>query len=172
LLADAPAKKAIDAVVLRKGKDVTLKEIVLPEPGPAQLKIYQCPSITDGTSNTILFGDYARSGANSVFSDGSVRYVPPINWWGWDGGETQSKVLTTTYRKEDRFTARYQEGTLVITLTGTLKNDKAALSQVKVIDGSKEYRYESLDKTAEEYRDKASDLLKSAEANKNNVQIK
>jgi hypothetical protein len=165
VLSTAPAKKAFNIVVLRKGKEIAIKDVTLPESAPNQgIKTYLCPS--DGTSNTIMVGEKLwQYGQNAVMADGSVR------WLGgdWTGDNVQSKLLTTTHRQDDRFTTRYQEGSLIITLTGTIKDNKAAVSQVKVIDGSKEYRYESIDKTPEEYRDKARDLVKSAESNRNPI---
>jgi hypothetical protein len=165
LLADAPAKKAFSAVVLRKGKEVAIKDVTLPETAAnTQLKIYQCPS--DGTCNTIMVGEKLwQYSQNAVMPDGSVRFLGG----DWLGENVQNKLLTTTHRQDDRFTTRYQEGSLIITLTGTIKDNKAAVSQVKVIDGAKEYRYESIDKTPEEYRDKARDLVKSAESNRNPI---
>jgi hypothetical protein len=161
-VADAPAKKAVSAVVLRKGKEVELKEITLPEAGPFNpIKIYQCPSdpkgitITDGTSNTILFGEGYRG-----LTDGNLGSVG-----------NDARPLTTTHRDGDRFTARYQEGNLVITLTGTVKDNKASVGGVKVIDGPKEYRFDALEKTPEEYRDKARALVGAAEKGQNPVKV-
>jgi hypothetical protein len=161
-VADAPAKKAVSAVVLRKGKEVELKEITLPEAGPFNpIKIYQCPSdykgptINDGTSNTLLFGESYRGIVDGKF--------------GWGGND--ARTLTTTFRDGDRFTARYEEGSLVITLTGTVKDKKASVGGVKVIDGGKEYRFDALEKTPEEYRDKARALAGAAEKGQNPVRV-
>ena len=80
-------------------------------------------------------------------------------------------MLTTTFRQEDRITARYQEGSLIITVTGLVKKDTVEVKTVKVIDGAIEHRYESIDKTPEEYRDKARDLVKAAEKNQDRIEI-
>jgi hypothetical protein len=169
LLNRAPEKKEIAVRVLRGGKEVDIKGISLPATGPAPIRTYLCPSqpfesMRDGTSNTILF----------PYSDGAVRGYSPYQWtWPNVGtvNQAQSSVFTTTYRQEDRFTARYQEGSLVITITGQMKNDVATVKAIKVIDGATEHRYESIDKTPEEYRDKARSLAKAAEKNQDRIEI-
>jgi PDZ domain len=158
-------KKTVTAKLMRAGKEVEVKEIEVPPGMSGPIRTYISPdSVRDGTSNTILF----------PFYDGSVRsYVP--SQWTWPGiatvNQAQSKILTTTYRQEDRFTARYQEGSLVITITGQMKNDVASVKTIKVIDGATDHRYESIDKTPEEYRDKARDLVKAAEKNQDRIEI-
>ena len=159
----APEKKDIAVRVLRGGKEVEVKGISLPAAGPTPIRTYISPdSIRDGTSNTLLIGDAWRYGAWAPNSNWATTVQP---------SEAQSKVFTTTFRQDDRFTARYQEGTLSITITGQMKNDAATVKAVKVIDGAIEHRYDSIDKTPEEYRDKARDLVRAAEKNQDRIQI-
>lgn len=162
LLNKLPEKKELTARVLRAGKEVDIKGILLPAGGPNSIRTYVCPS--DGTTNTLLFPEYYR------YSNGGQW---PNAWWTApvQTSEAQSKVLITTFRQEDRFTARFQEGSLVITVTGLVKKDIAEVKAVKVIDGAIEHRYESIDKTPEEYRDKARDLVRAAEKNQDRIEI-
>lgn len=163
MLRKTTEKKTVTAKVMRGGKEQEIKGIELLPHLSGRVPTYVCPSdIRDGTSNTILL------------SDGSVRRYNPYQWT-WPDYNTvnqgQSKVFTTTFRQEDRFTARYQEGSLIITITGQMKNDVATTKTIKVIDGTIEHRYESIDKTPEEYRDKARDLIKAAEKNQDRIEI-
>jgi hypothetical protein len=138
---------AAEAVVVRQGKRLTVPGVKLPAP-PRNVQLFN-PG--DGASNTLLFGE---------------RYSLPPGDWGAPprapkGYEVRSSgdVLATTFRHEDRFTSRLQEGSLVITITGTVKDGKAVVGGVKVQDGGVESRYPSLDKVPPEYRDKAAGLL-------------
>jgi hypothetical protein len=110
--------------------------------------IYICPSdpITDGTSNTIMFAE---------------KYT----------GTARSLVAATTFRRDDRFTTRYQEGSLIITVTGKLAGGKATVAHVKVQDGGVEHRYASLEKVPAEYRDKTEDLVQVSEKGQGMIEI-
>jgi hypothetical protein len=165
MLRSVTEKKTVTAKVMRGGKEVAIKGIEL-QPGMGQsIRTYILPdSIRDGTSNTTVIGDaYSRQWLNP--STNSFYMTPSQR------SEVQSKIMTTTFRQEDRFTARYQEGSLSITITGQMKKDVAEVKAVKVIDGAIEHRYESIDKTPEEYRDKARDLVKAAEKNQDRIEI-
>jgi hypothetical protein len=82
------------------------------------------------------------------------------------GGE--QGVLTTVFRTNDRFTARHQEGSLVITLTG----EGNKVKEIKVHDGREGGTYESLDKTPNAYRDKARHLVDMIEKANVKIEIK
>src|SRR5262249_17135571 len=90
--------------------------------------------IEDGSSNTLLLGEKGRA-----------------------------PVLATTHRSKERFTTRYQEGSLIITVTGTMAANKAKVGQIKVQDGGVEKFYPTLDKVPVEYQDKARDLIERTE---------
>ncbi len=148
------AKTPVDAVVLRKGKRVEIKGLSLPEPSglPAwnwdsayrPVQTFLAPrAIPDGTSNTLLLGEPVRN-----------------------------PVLTTTRRHKDRFTTRYQEGSLIITVTGNFAEGKATVGQIKVQDGGVEHRYPTLDKVPVEYQDKARDLIEAAEKSQGLIDLK
>jgi len=78
---------------------------------------------------------------------------------GWTVWSTDDPILTTTFREKERFTTRQQEGSLVLTVTGTVKDGKAAVRTIKVQDGTAESKYEALDKVPDEYRDKVARLI-------------
>lgn len=154
-LAGIPPKTAVDAVVLRKGKKVDVKGIALPETSAVPVPpapLYSSPSRpASGTSNTVYFLE--RSGKS------------------WDA-PVDSQVFITTFRQQDRFTTRYQEGSLIVTVIGKLTKGQAAVGQVKVQDGGVEHRYPTLDKVPPEYQDKVRDLLVVSEKGQGQIEIK
>jgi hypothetical protein len=81
-------------------------------------------------------------------------------------------VMTTVFRTDDRFTARHQEGNLVISVTGTVAGGKAATKTIIVQDGAKSEKYESADKVPEQYRDKVKNLVEMSEKGAAKVEIK
>jgi PDZ domain len=184
-LAATPANKAVDIVILRRGRRETLKGLQLPQakemrpgvgfgatgfdnlrdlplglgtglglgiggglgglPGGAQL-----PAIPEAPAAGVFQGD----GAIKLFVPGS----------GGKGG------MTTTFRTDDRFTSRHEEGSLVITVTGKVEDGQAKVMEINVQDGRESHKYESLDKVPEAYRDKAKHLV--ASVIKENVRIR
>jgi hypothetical protein len=153
LLADIKADKAVDAVVLREGKRIEVKGLSLPEGTvgfpPALNYGYTLPPqalwqkyIQDGTSNTIMLGEDWGG--------------PAQGWKVWSKGDP---ILATTFRSKERFTTRQQEGTLVLTVVGTLKDGKAAVGGITVREGSDEKKYDALEKVPAEYRDKVAHLI-------------
>jgi len=159
LLADIKPDRAVDAVVLREGKRVEVKGLSLPEGGlglpPALNYAYNDGSvrmippqalwqkyITDGTSNTLMLGEDWGG--------------PAEGWKVWSKGDP---ILATTFRSKERFTTRQQEGTLVLTVVGTLKDGKTAVGGITVREGSDEKKYDALEKVPAEYRDKVAHLI-------------
>jgi membrane-associated protease RseP (regulator of RpoE activity) len=161
-VAEIKADTPVDAVVLRKGKRETIKGLKLPE-GPARPggagfggffpggTIPAVPAIPGGAGVAPLGGGFAAAMA------------------GLPGG---GGVLTTTFRTNDRFTTRHQEGTLVITMTGKVADGKPNVSDIHVQDGRESHRYESVDKVPEEYRDKVKNLVEMLEKSSTRIDIK
>ena len=81
-------------------------------------------------------------------------------------------VLTTTFRGNDRFVTRHQEGSLVITLTGTLAGGKPSVSAIHVRDGGETNTYAGLDKVPELYRDKVKGLIEITEKGSGRLEVK
>src|SRR5262249_33440714 len=69
-------------------------------------------------------------------------------------------VMTTTFRTGDRFTTRYQEGSLIINVTGTVTDGQARPSEIHVQDGAVGNKYDSVDRVPARYRDKVEHLLR------------
>jgi len=169
-LTDIKADQKVDAVVLRKGKKETIKGISMPEakavdnehnpfgggnfPPPADIKI-----------------DIPNLLPPNVLPPGGLPpgFLPNVNGRlpaGVNG------VMTSTFITGDRFTTRHQEGSLIITVSGTVTDGKAKTSEIQVQDGNKTEKYESVDKVPEAYRDKVKNLVDMSEKNKVKVEIK
>jgi hypothetical protein len=142
LLDDIKPNKKIEAVVLRKGKRETIKELSLPE---AKEERPDLPGFDDIRVHPFLEGGLPGRG--------------PGGLPGFQGMPGDKGVMTTIFRAEDRFTTRHQEGTLVITVTGTVADGKAKVSDIRVQDGRESNKYQSVDKVPERYRDKVKNLV-------------
>jgi hypothetical protein len=179
-LAALTANKAIDAVVLRRGKRETLKDLRLPEvkgarPAPTPDPVpgangFAVPPRTPGVFGR-GFGGAARAlGGLQQVAPGESPARPrtgggnPVILFNADRSTAGSAaVLTTTFRTGDRFTSRHEEGSLVITLTGKLERGKAKVGEIQVQVGRETNRYDALETVPEAYRDKARHLLELAE---------
>jgi membrane-associated protease RseP (regulator of RpoE activity) len=145
------AKTPVDVVVLRKGKKETLKGLSLPEARAARR----------GRDWAVFppAGDVVVPGFR--FPEGVGAFVAP-------GGRG---VMTTTFRNNDRFTTRHQEGSLVITVTGKVSDGKAKAGEITVQDGGKSEKYTSVDKVPEQYRDKVKNLVEMSEKGQVHVEV-
>jgi beta-lactamase regulating signal transducer with metallopeptidase domain len=153
LVEEIKADKAINAVVLRKGKRETLKGLKLPE-----------AAARPGAG----LGLFPPGGpiANPL-GGGGIPAVAPAIPAGAAGG-----VMTTTFRNNDRFTTRHQEGSLVITVTGKVADGKTSVGEIQVQDGRESHIYESVDKVPKAYRDKVKNLLEMTEKSNVRIEIK
>jgi hypothetical protein len=137
-LNDVKANTAVDAVVLRKGKKETVKGLTLPEAKAA----------LPGNNQFEFFTPRGKAGGNFEFFPGGV-----VEGRGGKG------PVTTTMLNNDRFTSRYQDGDLTITVTGKIEDGKPKVGEVQVKDGGKSEKYESVDKVPEKYRDQVKQLM-------------
>ncbi|HMF12727.1 MAG TPA: PDZ domain-containing protein, partial [Gemmataceae bacterium] len=163
LLDDVKANTPVDAVVLRKGKRETIKGLSLPEAKAVK------PQVGEGfPGGGFGIGGFQPGGVAGF--GGFPGQQGGIGFGGFGGGPGQ--VMTTMIRTDDRFTTRYQEGSLIITLTGTVADGKAKLGAIHVQDGNDSKRYESVDKVPEQYRDKVKHLVETSEKGSVRVEIK
>jgi beta-lactamase regulating signal transducer with metallopeptidase domain len=170
-LAEVPADKAVDAVVMRRGKRETLKGLKLPEPkavGPGGVRFGfggpgSLPPMPDPFGNLRAPGFGAGAGFGPGFK---LNVNPPVFAGGGKG------VMTTTFRTDDHFTSRHQEGSLVITVTGKVEDGKAKVGEIQVQDGRESHKYDSLEKVPEAYRDKAKHLSDLVEKDGVRIRVK
>src|SRR5262249_6572768 len=74
-------------------------------------------------------------------------------------GPGKGGVMTTVFRTGDSFTSRYQEGSLIINLTGTASDGKVRVGEITIQDGRQDHRYRSVQEVPARYRDKVNHLL-------------
>lgn len=155
----AKAGESFDAVVLRKGQKQTIKGIVLPE------------AKADASIDAKLAGPEIRRIEVKGLGEGrgeGLRAGPLFLGSSTPGSRS---VMTTLMRSSDRFTARHQEGNLILTLTGTTAEGKARVSEIHVQDGEVSHTYKTVDEVPERYRDKVKHLLEMAEKGNTKVEV-
>jgi beta-lactamase regulating signal transducer with metallopeptidase domain len=187
----------VDALVLRKGKKETVKGISLPdapaEPRPG-LPAGRFPGRGGvagggGTRDSSVpgqpgdrvpvpnrpgaggfpgVGPAGGAGAGGFAPPGAVPGFPANAFWG--GGP--NTVMTSVFRNNNSFTGRHQEGSLVISVTGTVADGKAKLSEIHVQDGNETHKGESVERIPERYRDKVKNLIDMCEKGSVKVEIK
>jgi beta-lactamase regulating signal transducer with metallopeptidase domain len=162
---DIKADAKVDAVVLRKGKKETVKGITLPEakPEPAAGGF--------GFPGGGPPGGFAPAPAFPQIAPGAGKFIPQPQFGGnfLPAGNT---VITTTFRTNDRFTTRHQEGSLIITVTGKVADGKTKLGEIQVQDGQVVHKYESVDKVPDQYQDKVKNLVEMSEKSSVKIEVK
>lgn len=153
ILQDMKANAAMDAVVLRKGKKETIKGLSLPVakavPAPVPNVAPPAPPFAPRPLSV-------RAGASADDDNGPA---PP-------------GALTTTLRTSGGFRTAHQEGPLSITVTGKVKDGKAAVTQVQIKDGKETSHFDSVEKVPERYRDKVKKLVEAEEKEAAKAEIK
>jgi hypothetical protein len=153
LLDDIKADTPMEAVVLRKGRNERIKGLKLPKaedasalpPAPFPQPVFPQPPVMPP----------------GVLMPGGAGFGP----LGDDG------VLTTTFRRNDRFLARHQEGSLTITLTGKAGGGKAKVHEIQVQDFRERGRYKSVTKVPMAYRAKVMELVEVVEKSQARVEV-
>lgn len=146
LLKDIKPDAKVEAVVLRKARKETIKDLSLPEAkgfpgfGPG----FGPPAVVPPRPPTV-----------PAFPP-PPAFTPP----GFAGGRG---VMTTLFRTADRFTINHHEGSLNIMVMGKVEDGKQKVSEIQVRDGAASHRYESVDKVPARYRTKVKSLVDRAE---------
>ena len=175
---DVKNDKPVEAVVLRKGKRDTVKDISLPEmktaavPHPGGFQPFQgLPGAVPqpGISGIPGGGQFPQFG-------GGLGRGPMPNYGafmpGGMRGPGMHEVMMTTIRAADHFTSRYQEGSLIITVTGNIADGKEKVGQIHVQDGRESKNYENVGAVPEQYRDKVQTVIDMSEPGKTRLEIK
>jgi hypothetical protein len=158
LLGEIKPNTPVDVVVLRKGKRETIKGVTLPEAKKTPAGGFKFPAIPP-------------LGGGGAFGPGAfpAPAMPAMGPFGFGGGKG---VMTVTFRTADRFTTRHEEGSLIITVTGTVADGKAKVNEIHIQDGAVIEKAESVDAVPERYRDKVKNLVEMSEKSAVKVEIK
>jgi tetratricopeptide (TPR) repeat protein len=160
LKADSPAAKAG-----LKVNDVLLKVGGSAVPGDPKAFDRALDKIKGGEAVSAVV---LRKGKQETVSGIQLSAGPGEAWRGLVAGQQvpfrglnakQGGVTTTIFRKDDRFTTRYQEASLSINLTGTIADGKARVSEITIQDGRQDHRYQSVEQVPAQYRDRVNQLL-------------
>ena len=159
LLEQVKEDVAVNAVVLRRGKNETIKGLKLPAAGaapafgPADFRPPpQMPPVPFAMPAAPAFGG-----------------LPPGQPFGPPG---RTGVLTTTFRDNDRFVTRHQEGSLIVTVIGKAGDGKTAVQQIHVQDGPTRGQYATIDKVPELYRLKVKGLVETVQKSNARLDVK
>jgi beta-lactamase regulating signal transducer with metallopeptidase domain len=170
---EAKADTALDAVVLRKGKKETIKAIKL-----AELPANQGQNFFPGQPGGFGFqgGGFGNQGGNLMLPPGIQGQGLGGNF-GMGGGiglgaPGVQSVFTSITRRDDRFTTRQKEGSLIITLTGSVTDGKTKMSQIQIQDGRDTHQYTSVEDVPEQYRDKVKNLLDLNDKSNSRIELK
>jgi Zn-dependent protease with chaperone function len=132
MLADIKANKPFDVMVLRKGQKETIKGVTLP--GQPEAGVFKLKLMDD---------NWGGPGALQL----------PVFPNAKDG------IMMTTFRNSDKFTSRYQEGSLIITVLGKVDKGDSVVTQITVQDGAQSNEYASVEKVPPQYRDKVDHVI-------------
>ena len=148
-LAEFKEDARVSLVILRKGKNETIKELALTKAQERDPRDFRRgdPRLPDVVRPPDL-----------------VRPVDPMPL-PVPGGRG---VMTVVFRSGDRFTARHQEGSLIINLVG----EGNKVRTITVQDGRENGHYEAVDKVPEAYRDRVKNLVEMLEKSSVKVEIK
>lgn len=155
-LNEIKSDSSVNVTVLRKGRKETLRGLKLPEAKRRTATIINQEG-QPGLASKLWTAQPLQglAGQGQAFAFAGNR-----------------GVMTTTVRHDDHFTTRYQEGTLVITITGDVDDGKAKVNEVVVNDGGKSEKYSSVNKVPEQYRDKVKTLIEGNEKGSLKIEVK
>ncbi len=157
MVADIAANKAVDAVVLRKGKRETIHGVTMPEAKAEQ-------------DNPFGFGNGGFALPNvQVFPRGAAPAVPanPFgngNFGGGLGAGVGHSMSMTI--NNDNFSINSHDQNVTISVAGKLEYGHMKVNSVKINDGTDSVQVDSLDRVPEKYKEKVQALLKNINISK------
>jgi hypothetical protein len=168
MLEGVKSNTPVEVVVLRKGKKETLKGLSLPE----RKAVTPRPRVENADAQAVPVPQFQAPQVQPNIQFPNVPEVQQFRGFGQGLAGGRGGIMTSTFRSNDRFTTRHQEGTLVITLTGTITEGKSKVTEIHVQDGAVTNKYESLEKVPQQYRDKVKNLIDMNEKSSFKIDIK
>jgi len=166
-------KATVDAVVIRKGKKVTIESISLPEAkatpefnAPQQFKRFGGKGLGQGEGLGFKF-PVEPSEPAEIKHPGKRFFSFPA-----DQGAGGQSVSVSVSNNNGKFSASRQEGSLTITATGNVTDGKIKLDSIKITDGEETNSYTSIADVPEEYREKLKSLVEPGVKGKIKVEVK
>jgi membrane-associated protease RseP (regulator of RpoE activity) len=150
-LQDIKANTPVDAVVLRKGKKETIKDLSL-------------PAVQNDAANPnvpLLRGNLGGINLGNLGFH-NLRGLPAGPEAALQlGGQPGQPVATA--RGSDRFIAAFQEGGLRITVTGQVVEGAAKVAEIMIQDGETTSKYDDVTKVPAALRDKVNYVIQENE---------
>lgn len=137
LLKKIESEKALNVVVLRKGKNETLKGLKLPKPEKPEAREER------GTPRIPQFR-FPRLGGNVPFPGG----------FGGGNGSSMSMQVGP-----DGFTSKLKEQDVDIVVKGAMNNGKAEVDSITIKEGDESHTYEKVADVPEKYKVKVTKML-------------
>jgi len=160
-------KATVEAVVIRKGKKVTIEEISLPE-AKAGLEF-------DAPMQFGRFGGKGLGKGNVIEFQGPGEIkLPAQRFFSFPGNQGQNgqHVSVSVSNNNGKFSATRQEGSLTISATGNVADGKIKLDSIKITDGEETNQYKGIAEVPEEYREKVKGLVETGVNGKIKVEMK
>jgi len=171
LVDEVKAGEPVEAVVIRKGKKTVIKGINLGERQAFRFEFLE-PEVKAQVVPRSVPGVRQLFDPNTQkFPSPTIKGLSPAQKLVIEGSGKQT-VITTTHRDNDRFTTRHQEGSLIITITGSVSEGKSSISSIVIQDGSKEAKFDDLAKVPEQYRDKVKTLIDMSSKGQIKIEVK
>lgn len=158
--AAAKADLRVNDILLKLG-DKTLSS----EPGELAKTVDGLKANSTVTATVLRKGQQVTAKVTVPESKGRSGEFSRLGF-GFSGfGAGPGSIVTTITRTGDNFTARHQEGDVIINMTGTIADGKAKPATINIQSGGKSQRFDSVDAVPEMYRDRVNQLLRNAAGN-------
>ncbi len=136
----------VAAVVVRKGKKETVKDVTLPE-------------VPKANPFGIPGGIFPKGIPNFP---GGIPNIQIPNIQIFPGGLQGANVLTIV-RTQNGFTTQAQDGNRSIRVSGTIEGGKATVKAIEIRDGGETKKYQTVDQVPENLGDRVREMIRLSE---------
>jgi hypothetical protein len=168
-LADVKTDAPVELIVVRKGKEQTLKAPKLPE---AALATHAAPGFGGPLGPGVLqppggFGKAppAGPGPGAGVAPGVLPGIPGGAAAGAGAANFLNGAKVSVTRNNEQFNADYQKDKLHVTLRGKIDGNQTKIEEISVDDGSEAKKYTKVEEVPQANRDTVNRLLQMATGN-------